>query len=93
MRVKILPGHSWNRHCVKTTYVQDWVGKWSVFEDRVSMDEWANFDRDEMHKSVSVLIPTEWYVDGRAYCAAVALLVDEHAKVGMLCRKEHGLVG
>ena len=98
VRVKIRPTHTWvkrtqwNAHCRKTTYLRERSGKWTVCEDMASLTEWQTLDPSRVERIVTVMVPTEWYVNGEAYYAMTALPTVEVENLGILTRKERKVV-
>ena len=98
VRVKINPTHTWvkrtqwNAHCRKTTYLRERSGQWTVREDMASLTEWQTLDPSRVERSVTVMVPTEWHVNGYAYYAMTALPSVEAENFGILTRKERKMV-
>ena len=94
VRVKIHPTHTWvkrtqwNAHCRKTTYLRKRSGQWTVCEDMASLTEWQTLDPSRVERIVTVMVPTEWYVNGEAYYAMTALSSVKTENFGILTRKE-----
>ena len=51
-----------------------------------SPTEWKNVDL-AIEKTVTQLVSTEWYVDGKAYFASTASPTEEKASFGILSKK------
>ena len=98
VRVKIHPTHTWvkrtqwNAHCRKTTYLRERSGQWTVCEDMASLTEWQTLDPSRVERTVTVMVPTEWYMNGEAYHAMTALPAVETENLGILTRKERKMV-
>ena len=98
VRVKIRPTHTWvkrtqwNAHCRKTTYLRERSGKWTVCEDMASLTEWQTLDPSRVERTVTVMVPTQWYVNGETYYAMTALPTVEVENLGILTRKERKVV-
>ena len=52
-------------------------------EDTLPLREWTRLNTDRIEKTVTVLVPTEWCVNGEAYCASTALPTEETASLGI----------
>ena len=99
VRVKIKPTHTWvkrtqwNAHCRKTTYLRERSGQWTLCEDMASLTEWQTLDPSRVERAVTVMVPTEWCVNGEAYYAIIALPSVEAENLGILTRKERKMEG
>ena len=85
MRVKIHPTHTW----IKRT---QWNGQWTVCEDMASLTEWQTLDPSRVERTVTVMVPTEWYVNGEAYYAMTALPAVDMENLGILTCKERKMI-
>ena len=98
MRVKVHPTHTWvkrtqwNNRFRKTTYLRERSGQWTVCEDMASLTEWQTLDPSRVERTVTVLVPTEWYVNGEAYYAMTALPAVDTENLGILTRKERKMI-
>ena len=98
VRVKIQPTHTWvkrtqwNDHCRKTTYFRERSGQWTVCEDMASLTVWQTLDLSRVERTVTVMVPTEWYGNGGAYYAMTALPSVETENLSILTRKERKMV-
>ena len=98
VRVKIHPTHTWikrtqwNAHCRKTTYLRERSGHWTVCEDMASLTEWQTLDPSRVGRTVTVMVPTEWYVNGEAHYAMTALPAVDTENLGILTRKERKMI-
>ena len=78
VRVKVPTTHTWtkrrqwNSHCRKTTYIRDRTGQWTVCHDMPCLPEWQTLDPSMVHKAVTVIFISEWYVKGDEYFAVTA---------------------
>ena len=61
-------------------------------EDMASLTEWQTLDPSRVERAVTVMVPTEWYVNGEAYYAMTALPSVEAENLGVLTRKERKMV-
>ena len=57
-----------------------------------SLTEWQTLDPSRVERIVTVMVPTEWYVNGEAYYAMTALPSVETGNLGILTRKERKMV-
>ena len=57
-----------------------------------SLTEWQTLDPSRVERAVTVMVPTEWYVNGEAYYAMTALPPVEAENLGILTRKERKMV-
>ena len=103
VRVKIHPTHTWikktqwNAHCRKTTCICERSGQWTVCEDMASLTEWQTLDPSRVERTVTVMVPTvmvptEWYVNGEAYYAMTALPAVDTKNLGILTCKERKMI-
>ena len=76
----------------KTTYLRERTGQWTVCEDMASLTEWQTLDPSRVERAVTVMVPTQWYVNGEAYYAMTALPSVEAENLGILTRKERKMV-
>ena len=57
-----------------------------------SLTEWQTLDPSMVERAVTVMVPTEWYVNGEAFYAMTALPSVEAVNLGTLARKERKMV-
>ena len=57
-----------------------------------SLTEWQTLNPSSVERAVTVMVPTEWYVNGEAYYAMTALPSVEAENLGILTRKERKMV-
>ena len=57
-----------------------------------SLTEWQTLDPSSVERAVTVMVPTECYVNGEAYYAMTALPWLEAENLGILTRKERKMV-
>ena len=57
-----------------------------------SLTEWQTLDPSRVERTVTVMVPTEWYVNGEAYYAMTALPAVDTENLGILTRKERKMI-
>ena len=57
-----------------------------------SLTEWQTLVPSRVERAVTVMVPTEWYVNGEAYYAMTALPSVEAENLGILTHKERKVV-
>ena len=57
-----------------------------------SLTEWQTLDPSRVERTVTVMVPTEWYVNGEAYYAMTALLAVDTENLGTLTCKERKMI-
>ena len=57
-----------------------------------SLAEWQTLDPSRVEKTVTVMVPTEWYVNGEACFAMTALPAVDTENLGILTRKERKMI-
>ena len=102
--MKLLPTHTWvkinrwTKDCLKTTYAKSESGAWSIIEDGVPMWEWIHTESSDdstkhIVKTVTVMMPQEWQVEGRAYLSMIALPFEpEYCNIGILNKHDKAIV-
>ena len=57
-----------------------------------SLTEWQTLDPSRVERTVTVMVPTEWYVNLEAYYAMTAVPAVDTENLGILTRKERKMI-
>ena len=97
VRVKIHPTHMDQENTMECPLPEDNLfrersGQWTVCQDMASLTEWQTLDPSRVERTVTVMVPTEWYVNGEAYNAMTALPAVDTENLGILTCKERKMI-
>ena len=92
VRVKIHPTHMGQEDTMECPLPEDNLIFANDLDNMASLTGWQTLDPSRVERTVTVMVPTEWYVNGEAYYAMTALPAVDTENLGILTRKERKMI-